>query len=639
MASTSRGRRAQEVSFFDIERVEVLRGPQGTLYGRNSTAGVVNLITARPQFDLSGGVDVTYGNHDSLFATAFVNLPVNKTLALRLAGNIDRRDNFVINGSGDGYDYDPYKKNAAVRASLLWQPTSDISLFVVGDYAELKGTRINSVPTTNFFTGAAPVDPAGNDTQPNMPSYFDSDAEVQRTNTTVQQWEPYNNNADKGVSAELNWDFGPATFTYLGSYRESSRESHSTISGGLNRATFDGDYWQTSHEARLAFGGDGPLSAQVGAYYFKEESGIAFFILDPQNLGFPPFATRFGFPQDPTTAINRSAFGQATYEVVPNLRLTGGIRYSNDKKSRVGATVFDTTPGAVPGDRVVLQVNDAERTFDKVTWRLGVDYDSPVGLLYASVSTGYKAGGFNDGCLAGPDAAPQCVYTENELFYQPETITAYEAGAKFRFGDVNLNLTGFHYDYSGLQLSQIGDFGGCGTCQLTTNAAGAEINGIEMDGSWEPMDDLLIHFGLNWLDAHYSDYTPSRVVGTDSITLDYSGRPLARSPEWSGNLGANYTLYLAGGANVAFDVGTRFSDRYDLTDIGNLIAYYQPSFTKTDASITYNAADDAFYIGAFIENIEDEIVLTSAGYGNRGSDGTVAFADPQTYGIRAGFRF
>lgn len=545
----------------------------------------------------------------------------------------------MINGSGDDYRYDPYKKNAAARASLLWKPTSDISLLVVGDYAELKGTRIGGVQTTNFFTGAAPVDPTGNATQPNTPTYFDSDSETQRTNATVQQWKPFNHNVEKGISGELNWDFGPATFTYLGSYRESSRESRSTISAGLNRATFDGTYWQTSHEARLAFGGDGPLSAQVGAYYFKEESGIAFFILDPQNLGFPPFATRFGFPQDPTIAINRSAFGQATYEIVPNLRLTGGVRYSNDKKSRVGATVFDTVPGAVPGDRVVLQVNDAERTFDKVTWRLGIDYDSPVGLLYASVSTGYKAGGFNDGCLAGPDALPQCVYTENELFYQPETITAYEAGAKFRFGDVNLNLTGFHYDYSGLQLSQIGDFGGCGTCQLTTNAAGAKINGIEFDGNWEPVENLLLRFGLNWLDAHYSDYTPSRVVGTDTITLDFSDRPLARSPEWSGNLGANYTVNLAGGANLAFDVGTRFSDRYDLTDIANLIAYHQPSYTKTDASITFNAADDAYYIGAFIENIEDEVVLTSAGYGNFGTDGTVAFADPQTYGIRAGFRF
>lgn len=333
-------------------------------------------------------------------------------------------------------------------------------------------------------------------------------------------------------------------------------------------------------------------------------------------------------------------FGQATYEVVPDVRLTAGVRYSNDEKSRVGATVFDTDPAAgIPGNRVVLQVNDAARTFDKVTWRLGIDYDSPVGLLFASVSTGYKAGGFNDGCLTGPDAPPQCVYTENELFYQPETITAYEAGAKFRFDRVQLNVTGFHYDYSGLQLSQVGDFGGCGSCQLTTNAAGAKIDGIEIDGIYEPVDDLLIRFGINYLDARYSSYMPSRVVGPDTITLDFSGRPLARSPEWTGNIGVNYTWYMESGANIVFDAGTRFSSSYELPDLANLIAYRQPSYTKTDISVRFNAPNDAFYVGAYIENLEDEVVLTSAGFGNAGFDGTAVFADPRTYGIRAGFEF
>lgn len=630
---------AQEVSFFDIERVEVLRGPQGTLYGRNSTAGVVNLITARPKFELGGSLSADYGNYDRLFATAVLNVPVSDTLAVRLAGNVDRRDSFVTNVSGDDYNYDPYKKNAAARLSVLWEPTSDLSLFVVGDYAKLKGTRINSVQTTNFFTGAAPLtNPSA--TQPDMPTYFDSSADLQRQNATPQQWTPTNENTERGVSGELTWDFGPATFTYLGSYRESTRDSHSTIRGGLNRATFHGEYWQTSHEARLAFGGSGPLSAQIGGYYFKEHSGIAFFILDPQNIGFPPFATQFGFPQDPTIAVNKSAFGQATYEALPNLRLTAGLRYSNDEKSRVGATVFDTDPAVnIPNNRVIIQINDAARTFDKVTWRLGVDYDSPVGLLFASVSTGYKAGGFNDGCLAGPDAPAECVYTENELFYQPETITAYEAGAKFRFGRAQLNLTGFHYDYNGLQLSQLGDFGGCGFCQLTTNAAAAKIDGIELDGNYEPVDDLLIRFGVNWLDARYDDYFPSRIAGNDTITLDFSGHALARSPEWTGNVGANYTLNLDGGANIVFDAGTRFSSSYALTDLANLIDYRQPSFTKTDVSIRFNAANDAFYVGAYINNIEDEIVLTSAGYGSTGPDGTAVFADPRTFGVRAGFEF
>jgi iron complex outermembrane receptor protein len=632
---------AQEVSFFDIQRVEVLRGPQGTLYGRNTTAGVINVISHRPEFDLGGSIDASYESFDHLNLTGVFNVPVSNTLAIRAAANFDRHDSYVVNASGDGFSYDPFKENTSLRLSALWEPTSALSLLLVGDYSELKGTRINGVQSRNFFTGAAPLtDPAA--TEPVRPTYFDSSARAQRTNVNPQQWDPVNDDSEKGAMGELNWDVGPVTLTYLGSYHESVRRSHSTIIAGMNRATFDGDYWQTSHEVRLAFGGDGPLQAQVGGYYFKEKSGIAFFILDPQNIGFPPFATQFGFPQDPTISENKSVFGQATYEVLPELRFTAGLRYSHDAKSRVGATVFDTDPAAgIPGNRVVLQVNDAARTFDKITWRFGLDYDSPLGLIYASVSSGYKAGGFNDGCLAGPDAPPQCVYSEAELFYDPETLTAYEAGFKLNLADrlVGLNGSIFHYEYKGLQLSQLGDFGGCGFCQLTSNAAAATVDGVELQALVRPASGLVLDFGLNWLHARYADYNPSRVVNGTPITLDFSGHPLARSPKWTGSAGATYTFGLATGGSVVANARTRFSSRYYLTDIANLIDYYQPSYTKTDASLTYSAPGDRYYIGAYVENIENKIVLTGAGFGNFGLDGTAAFADPRRYGIRAGVRF
>ena len=632
---------AQEVSFFDIQRVEVLRGPQGTLYGRNTTAGVINVISRRPEFGLGGSIDASYESFDHLNLTGALNVPVSDTLAIRAAANFDRHDSYVINASGDGFSYDPFKKNTSLRLSALWEPTSDLSLLLVGDYSELKGTRINGVQSGNFFTGAAPLSDPGA-SQPVRPTYFDSSARAQRTNVNPQQWEPTNDDSEKGAMGELNWDVGPATLTYLGSYRESVRRSRSTIIAGMNRATFAGDYWQTSHEVRLAFGGDGPLQAQVGGYYFKEKSGIAFFILDPQNIGFPPFATQFGFPQDPTIAENKSVFGQATYEVLPELRFTAGLRYSHDDKSRVGATVFDTDPAAgIPGNRVVLQVNDAARTFDKITWRFGVDYDSPLGLIYASVASGYKAGGFNDGCLAGPGAPPQCVYSESELYYDPETLTAYEAGFKLNLADrlVGVNGSIFHYEYKGLQLSQLGDFGGCGFCQLTSNAAAATVDGIELQALVRPASGLVLDFGLNWLHARYADYNPSRVANGTPITLDFSGHPLARSPKWTGSAGATYTFDLANGGSVVANARTRFSSRYYLTDLANLIDYFQPSYTKTDASLTYSAPGERYYIGAYVENIENEIVLTGAGFGNFGLDGTAAFADPRRYGVRAGVRF
>lgn len=434
----------QEVSFFDLERIEVLRGPQGTLYGRNTTAGLINLISARPKFDFGTRLDASYESYDHYTVTGVVNAPViDDMLAVRLAGNFDRYDSYVNNTSGDGFSYDPFKNNKSARLSVLFKPTSDINLLLVGDYSRFEGTRIGSVPTTNFFTGAAPLDSV-NAIEPVQAIYNTRGAgnDELRSNPYPQLWPPFVDNTDKGIMGELSVGLGPVTVTYVGSYRETKRNEHSTILAGMNRATFDGDYWQTSHELRLAYG-NGPFKLQIGGYYFKEESGIAFFIRNPQNLGFPPFATQFGFPQDPTIAVNKSAFGQATYEVLPDLRLTAGVRYSSDDKSRIGATVFDTDPAVgIPGNRVTLQINDASRTFSKTTWRGGIDYDSAIGLFYASVSTGYKAGGFNDGCLTGPSAPPQCVYTENELFYQPETLTAYEAGFKLRTADGSFRING-----------------------------------------------------------------------------------------------------------------------------------------------------------------------------------------------------
>jgi iron complex outermembrane recepter protein len=457
----------------------------------------------------------------------------------------------------------------------------------------------------------------------------------------AQAQQAFRDNTELGVMGELTYDFGPATLTYLGSYRESDRTEFSNLAGGAFTADFTGKYWQTSHEVRLALGGDGPLQAQVGAYYFKEKSGIAFFINNLTAFGFP-LNSRFGFPQDPTIAENKSVFGQATYEIVPNVKFTGGVRYSRDLKSRVGNTVLDiynrVTSSYDVGTRLVrniFQNNNAKRTFSKVTWRAGIDYDSPLGLVFASVSTGYKAGGFNDGCETPPVGQPNpanCALPAAALYYDPETLTAYEAGFKFRFGSaLRLNGTVFHYDYKGLQLSQISTLCG-GPCQITTNAAVAKVDGVELDAVVKPADALSVRLSLNYLDARYGKFVPGNVSGTP---INFAGRPLARSPKWSWSAGANYALPVGDGKLVA-DAGIRFRSQYDLTDLANYAYFFQPSHTKTDLSLTYTAPRDRFYIGAYLENLENDLVVTSATTGGLGS---VTFGDPRTYGVRAGFKF
>jgi iron complex outermembrane recepter protein len=626
---------AQEVSFFDIERVEVLRGPQGTLFGRNSTAGVVHVISTRPKFEFGASLDATYGNFDTINATAAVNVPLGDTFALRVAGNIDQRDNFIIDGNAaDGISLDPFKKNVSLRVSALFKPTDALSVLVIGDYSTIKGNPTNALLTSNFYNNIV----TGARATFERPNFINPTSEAGRLLAVRQSQQAFRDTREKGVMGEINYDFGPATLTYLGSYRETDRKEFSNFRAGLFQTDFIGKYWQTSHEVRLAVGGDGPLQAQVGGYYFKERSGIAFFL---NNLLGPN--TRFGFPQDPTIADNKSAFGQATYEIADNFKLTAGVRYSRDLKSRVGNTVLDTYTNVVNSSnigtfvsRAIFQNNNASRNFSKVTWRAGVDYDSPLGLVFASVSTGYKAGGFNDGCEAPAVGQPNpqsCALSADSLYYDPETLTSYEAGFKFRFGpEFRLNGTIFQYDYKGLQLSQLGNCAPAGQppapCQVTTNAAVAKVNGVELDALLQPTDNFTIRLAINYLNARYSDFSPVP-------TVNLSGFPLSRSPKWSWNAGVNYAVPIGEGQLVA-DASIRSRSSYELTDLAAYAYFQQPAHTKTDLSLTYKAPENKFYVAAFAENLENDVVVTSV---TTGANGSLTFGDPRTYGIRAGFKF
>ena len=293
-------------------------------------------------------------------------------------------------------------------------------------------------------------------------------------------------------------------------------------------------------------------------------------------------------------------------------------------KSRVGQTVLDHDDGT----RDILQNNDAKRSFSKTTWKVGIDYDVPgLGLIYANVSTGYKAGGFNDGCEIGQGAT--CGLPAAALYYAPETVTAYEGGFKFRFAPaVALNGSVFHYDYKGLQLSQITNLCG-GPCTVTTNAAKAKIDGIELEAVLTPSPHHRIDLAFNWLDARYGDFNPTPA-------FDWSGRPLNRSPEITASASYTFTQPLANGGSVVFNGRIRLSDEYFIADLSQPFQFRQPSFHKTDLSLTYNAPQDRFFIQAFARNIENEITLSTASTDLAGS---AQFADPRTYGVRAGLRF
>jgi iron complex outermembrane receptor protein len=209
----------QEVSFYDLERVEVLRGPQGTLYGRNTTAGVLNIISARPQHEFGGSIDVSYGNFDALNATGVINIPAGESVAFRAAVNIDRRDSYIIPPASDAFSISPFKNNLSGRVSALFDPTPDIQVLLRADYSTLKGKTPNGVPTRNFFPSAT----TGTTLTDTEPRYIDSSSKAQRRSTFTQPWDPYRDDYTWGVMGQVDWNLGPVALTYIGSTAAATR--------------------------------------------------------------------------------------------------------------------------------------------------------------------------------------------------------------------------------------------------------------------------------------------------------------------------------------------------------------------------------------------------------------------------------
>lgn len=649
---------AADVSFFDIQRVEVLRGPQGTLYGRNTTAGVVNVISNKPKLGkLGAGVNAGYSNYSSYNADAFVNVPLGKIAALRVAGSFDQRDNYLRQLPTDTVSISPFRKNIAGRAQVLIEPSDTLSVLLRADYAKLKGTRITGVRSTNFFGASTAID------QPYIGAGSSADTLLTRgANTPLNPGAvsfgagnsstqlPLINNETYGFEGELNYDFGPASLTYLGSYRRffSNENQVLDLAPGFSAPdVFNGNYKQQSHELRLTANNIENLKLQAGLYYFKEDSDIALYLF---NFVGPVF----GFPQS-TTSSSKAAYAQATYSFSPSVRLTLGGRYTDDSKFRYGHTVFQQTLTFNPAAGDTRLQNSADISnigHTKFTWRVGLDADvGERGLVYGSVATGYKAGGFNDGCIAGTTTQGElCNQARSfgNLYYQPETLTSYEIGYKGRFLGDTVRLSGdiFHYEYKNLQLSQIALIPGGGVNQVTQNAASARVTGLELEASLRPDSRNVIDIGLTLTNAKYKAYCPqgfvtgsTSVCGNGGVPIatagpDFKGRQLDRTPKQTVTAAYTYTYPIDGGANLAFNVNTKLSASYQLTNFGAATQHKVPSYTKTDLSLTFNAANDRFYIQGFASNLENAITLSGIdGFGN------VVPQDPRTYGVRAGFKF
>jgi iron complex outermembrane receptor protein len=602
-------------AFYDIERVEVLRGPQGTLYGRNANAGVVNVITKGPSNKLEGYVGVEVGNLGQKRVDGMFNLPVNDALALRAAFSSNRRDGFSeTKTSTNGFRQNQDSINTdSVRLQALLKFSSSTRLNLSYDESTNKATG------PNYYNLAGGIPTKLVDTSTMIQGRFD--------------------NKMNGFKAELSTDVGFANLNYIyGNRGTKTKEDYST--GPLLLLTkFKVE--QSSHELRFSSKDvKAPLQWVAGYFNFKEtgtdgqlDGNAPFYLFGPAAPGPAPFGPSqcggfvacypaLQYQDRLVTNASDAFFGQVSYSIAPSDRVILGARTTQDKKSRDGTQVFafNGTNYSATGNGVTPLFGQA--TWKSATYKLGYEKDlSASEMSYATISTGFKSGGFNDGNTR----------TNPELIFRPEKITAYEAGLNGKYLGNALQLTSsiFHYDYTDMQKSGV-----VNSSMLTVNTGSATVDGAEVSARYRVSKAGRFDASLGLLKAKYKVYTTPN-------GSNFSGKALDKTPSVTLNLGYAHNWNLESGSRLTAYAGTKYSASYVTTDTGTPTAapiqFKQKAFTKSNLSLTYANAEDSMDVQLYVKNIENKSQLMGSVAFFGGNYGYMS--EPRTVGIRSNFRF
>lgn len=595
-------------SFFDLDRVEVLKGPQGTLYGRNASGGALNLITAKPRLgERSGYVEMEAGNYQLMRGSAAVNLPIGDTLAVRAAGQATTRDGYLSDGSDD-------EKSQSARLRLLWEPNPDVSLNLIGGYQHVGGRGSGAVinpplPGNDWRSVSDPLITAIFRAQPGIGPLL-----------TVPGTDSYLNINVYTIGAELNWDLGPAKLTLLPAYRDSKLSDRGYLPGFLV-ANNERDK-QTSLEARLSNESD-RLKWVVGGYYFNEDQSN----LPGRDNLFVDQGITIQRNEQGFKARTRSyaGFGQATFSLTDLLRVTGGLRYTYERKSQTG---FFSNLNA--GGLLRVPLNAPALVYKSWTWKAGFEYDvAPRSMLYGTASTGFKSGGF----FLGPPAITPGGRTNT---FKPEKLTAFEAGIKNRFFDnsLQLNIEAFYWRYKDHQESHLGPTSIPTLFSfITENAGRAKSYGIDVDLIYMPTPNDNLSLKVQYNKSKYDSFSydfPSGAIRAPANTgcptsFDIPGGPVApgqithvncagfqlvRAPTWTGTVGYDHTFDLANGGKVNAGVRTQFASSSYLS-IDFLESAKQDSYATLDADLSYTTPGGRLTITGWVRNITNESIMTA----------------------------
>jgi iron complex outermembrane receptor protein len=614
---------------FDMQRVEVLRGPQGTLFGRNTSGGAVNFIPNRPEQDFFASAELSLGNYDSIEGRAVLNGGITDSLAGRLSVSHREHGGYSENIT-TGAELDD-EDNWSARGQLLFTPTDASRLLLGYDFVKDDNAGNARVPYPVFDTGQ--VGPVNNLVLGALRRLWPAGSDVRKSYSVAESFQERDIN---GLTVRFESDASYGSWTLLGGWRKVELSWYEDLDGLKpygppttswvlqNRNITDEDAEQYSLEARLASPADSRLKWVAGLYYFTEEVNRNETFVTQFSL-IPAAGGDVTFIQD-IDSSTYAAFGQLTYPFTDALSVTAGLRYSNDEKDAHQVArnnvPTDTTPGIplFPGQPYDIQADDS---WGSTTGKLAVDYRlGGSHLLYASASKGFKSGIYPSQSNNTP-LAPAGEATP------PEEVWSYEAGAKTEWFDntLRVNLALFYMDYQDLQLFRLDS-----ALRLVTFTEDTTNKGAELEILAAPAEGLETGLNVAYLSAE-----------VDGGVND--GAQLPRAPEYSFGGFAQYQWPFAGGT-MGMRADFKWTDNYRTeiayntgspeADAANARITEVQSFALLDARLSYAPGDGNLEFSLWGKNLTDETYPTHIipFLGN----GFSIFGPPRTYGVSASWK-
>ncbi len=591
--------------FNNVERIEVLKGPQGTLFGRNATGGVIQIITRDPVQQPLIDASIGYGTFNTLEGQAYVSGGLADNLAADLAFSIDR--------NGDGYGRD-INRNADIflhnqlglRSKILWTPGSTTEIRLTGDYSRLHSTG------ADYQLAQGVIGADGVTSYPGK----------RRTDTD------FANKADNevyGFSLRIDQDLSFARLVSISGYRHVVGDFHldqDATPTPVVQATINQFAESFSQEIQLLSKKDSKIDWLIGGYFF--DAKYAYDPLQIAGLAAAPLPNIQLFGTQRTKSY--SGYGQATVPIFTDTKLTAGLRYTyetqdTDGHTESGGVTFPHAPNPLCGSATTNCPQS--QSINKLTWRAALDHNFSSDVLgYLSYNRGIKSGGFNMINAGTPG-------------YRPEVLDAYEAGLKMQLFDhkVRFNVAAFIYNYKDIQVFNITG----GGAVLTTNAAAARVHGIDADLTIKATRYFTISVGFGWLDGKYTDFpnatfTPSSPLLGGQTSVDATGNHMIYAPKTSGNLSLDYRIPSSFG-EFGLNATGSYRDKVFVSAANRL---FIPAYVVVNGALSWTSPDKRYGVQVWARNLLDKDY-----YLNRTEQalGDIQFlAPPRTVGVTISFK-